>query len=430
MHDILKSDTRQDSRSGGCGYGYAFDTAAARRVRQRCGSYNVRPAVFMDIYDKRCFTVPSPGAAGRSDGHVRHRASDAMDFIRAKRGNAACASSTFVLIRTSSHGGREGRHPWQLAFPLTRARGRGVELDLDDANQSLALVADEGHYVVGRSRARGVRVYRTLPARRMWDVIMSSTYDFAEPGFVLIDRVNEMNNNWWFEDSRAEPPGRAAASAYGACLLGSINLTKFVVARSATTPTSTGRVREFGQSFTRPARQRRRVNGLPLAAGSATRSYEKRRHGMAFGNRLGDHAARYALRFNGVDSKFTEDGVARARDRGLADGARACAGKAPRRPAPRNSRSRKPCCAKRPRDGRGRLEGRSEDSGQILHSRYSRTCSACASGARAVDQLEQRTGARFTHHSSIAPKGTISLSWPTMRATASIRRSPSLFQQT
>ena len=44
------------------------------------------------------------------------------------------------------------------------------------------------------------KVYKTLPARRVWDVIMASTYDFAEPGFVLIDKVNEMNNNWFVRD--------------------------------------------------------------------------------------------------------------------------------------------------------------------------------------------------------------------------------------
>ena len=49
-------------------------------------------------------------------------------------------------------------------------------------------------------------VYKTMPARRMWDVIMTSTYDFAEPGFILIDRVNEMNNNWWCENIRATNP--------------------------------------------------------------------------------------------------------------------------------------------------------------------------------------------------------------------------------
>ncbi len=61
-------------------------------------------------------------------------------------------------------------------------------------------------YVVNDEGLVACKIYKTLPARRMWDVIMTSTYDFAEPGFILIDRVNEMNNNWWCENIRATNP--------------------------------------------------------------------------------------------------------------------------------------------------------------------------------------------------------------------------------
>ena len=120
--------------------------------------------------------------------------------------------------------------PWQLAFPVTRREVEEDGLDLEDPEQTVwrewPIDAD---YVTDRRGLVAAKVYRTLPARRMWDVIMSSTYDFAEPGFVLIDRVNEMNNNWWCENIRATNPcGEQPLPAYGACLLGSVNLTKFV----------------------------------------------------------------------------------------------------------------------------------------------------------------------------------------------------------
>jgi ribonucleoside-diphosphate reductase alpha chain len=67
-------------------------------------------------------------------------------------------------------------------------------------------VAVHDKYVTREDGLVCCKIYKTLPARRMWDVIMTSTYDFAEPGFILIDRVNEMNNNWWCENIRATNP--------------------------------------------------------------------------------------------------------------------------------------------------------------------------------------------------------------------------------
>ena len=74
------------------------------------------------------------------------------------------------------------------------------------------------------------KIYRRVRARRLWDLIMASTYDFAEPGFILVDEINQMNNNWFCENVRATNPcGEQPLPPYGACLLGSINLTKVVL---------------------------------------------------------------------------------------------------------------------------------------------------------------------------------------------------------
>jgi ribonucleoside-diphosphate reductase alpha chain len=100
-----------------------------------------------------------------------------------------------------------------LAFPLDKPQLSQGDLDIDDPEQVQwrEWPVSKG-YVTNELGEVACKIYKKLPACRLWDMIMASTYDFAEPGFVLIDRVNQMNNNWFDETIRATNPceiGRA-----------------------------------------------------------------------------------------------------------------------------------------------------------------------------------------------------------------------------
>ena len=112
---------------------------------------------------------------------------------------------------------------------------------------------------------------------------MTSTYDFAEPGFILIDEVNTKNNNWFVENIRATNPcGEQPLPPYGSCLLGSVNLTKFVIDPfTAEARFDWDKYAEVVGVFTRMLDNVVEINGLPLE-GQRNEIERKRRHGMGF----------------------------------------------------------------------------------------------------------------------------------------------------
>ena len=193
-----------------CGIGYEFSTLRPRGAYvSGAGAYTSGPLSFMDIYDKMCFTVSSAGGRrGAQMGTFDIGHPDALEFIRAKRENGRLRQFNLSLLVTDEFmKAVKSDGDWTLAFPIGRQEFETEKPDLEDEAKFVwrEWPYTEG-YVANEEGLVACKIYKTLPARRVWDVIMSSTYDFAEPGFILIDKVNEMNNNWWTENVRATNP--------------------------------------------------------------------------------------------------------------------------------------------------------------------------------------------------------------------------------
>ena len=211
MDDILQKVHEAGlTLKAGCGIGYEFSTLRPKGAYvSGAGAYTSGPLSFMDIYDKMCFTVSSAGGrrgAQMATFDVGHP--DVMDFIRAKREDGRLRQFNLSLLVTEEFMECvKADTDWKLAFPIADQEGETDGLDLDDTDQVIwrDWPIHQGYLVNAEGRV-ACKVYRTIPARRLWDVIMSSTYDFAEPGFILIDAYNEMNNNWYCENVRATNP--------------------------------------------------------------------------------------------------------------------------------------------------------------------------------------------------------------------------------
>ncbi len=415
MNDILEKVHEAGlTLKAGCGIGYEFSTLRPKGAYvSGAGAYTSGPLSFMDIYDKMCFTVSSAGGrrgAQMATFDVGHP--DVMDFVRAKREDGRLRQFNLsLLITTEFMDAVQSDGDWKLAFPISRQE-QGDGLDLNNPEQVIWREWPyKGDYVANNAGLVACKVYKTVPARRTWDMIMSSTYDFAEPGFILIDKVNEMNNNWFCENIRATNPcGEQPLPPYGSCLLGSINLTKFV--RNPFTSRAEFSWEEFRKVvaiFTRMLDNVVEINGLPLE-GQRDEILRKRRHGMGFLG-LGSTVTMLRMKYGEADSvKFTERV---SRELALTGWQVALDLAREKGPAPimeEDFQVTEEMLRKRPDMRRdGYLPGDTV-KGKVLHACYSRYMQRVASEApELVNQLAE-TGARFTHHSSIAPTGTISLS--------------------
>ena len=397
----------------GCGIGYEFSTLRPKGAYvSGAGAYTSGPLSFMDIYDKMCFTISSAGGrrgAQMATFEIAHP--DAMEFVRAKREDGRLRQFNCSLLITDEFMQAVAENQdWPLVFPLSAQEA--LELDFDDTKQVLWREWPETKgYVTRDDGMVACRVYKTVPARRMWDMIMSSTYDFAEPGFILIDRVNEMNNNWFCENIRATNPcGEQPLPPYGACLLGSVNLTRFVEQPFTEKACfNWDEYHEVVRVFTRMLDNVVEINGLPLDM-QREEIVRKRRHGMGFLG-LGSALTMLCMKYGSAESlEFT---AKVAREMALAGWHEALELTREKGAAPIMEESFEvtgDMLRRRPEMQADGYKVGDRVKGKVLHARYSRYMQHLAGHAAELLEALAEEGARFTHHTSIAPTGTISLS--------------------
>ncbi|HKX64458.1 MAG TPA: adenosylcobalamin-dependent ribonucleoside-diphosphate reductase, partial [Rhizomicrobium sp.] len=178
----------------GGGIGYDFSTLRPKGAAVAgVGADASGPVSFMDVWDAMCRTIMSAGSRrGAMMATLRVDHPDIEDFITAKRTPGRLSNFNLsVLVSDAFMAAVKGDAEWPLKF--------------------------------------GGKTYRTVKAKALWDNIMRSTYDYAEPGVIFIDRINAQNNLGYCETiSATNPCGEQPLPPYGACLLGSINLAKLV----------------------------------------------------------------------------------------------------------------------------------------------------------------------------------------------------------
>jgi ribonucleoside-diphosphate reductase alpha chain len=178
----------------GGGIGYDFSTLRPHGALVRgVGADASGPLTFMDVWDTMCRAIMSAGSRrGAMMATMRADHPDIEAFIEAKGDAKRLRMFNLSVLATDPFmAAVKADHPWDLCF--------------------------------------GGKVYKTVRARDLWDKIMQATYDYAEPGVIFIDRINQRNNLYYCESIAATNPcGEQPLPPYGACLLGSINLAALV----------------------------------------------------------------------------------------------------------------------------------------------------------------------------------------------------------
>lgn len=211
IFDMLKEAALTMQQGGGIGYDFTTIRPKGAEVKGVAADAS-GPLTFMDVWDAMCRTVMSAGSRrGAMMGTMRCDHPDIELFIDAKRDPSKLRMFNLsVLITDDFMDAVKNDLLWPLVHSTFPGKGRDIGS------------------IVGEDGVRRF-IYNVISARGLWEKIMQSTYDYAEPGVIFIDRINKANNLKYIETiASTNPCGEQPLPPYGACLLGSINLTKFV----------------------------------------------------------------------------------------------------------------------------------------------------------------------------------------------------------
>ena len=192
IFDMLKEAAITMQQGGGIGYDFSTIRPSGSDVKGVAADAS-GPLSFMNVWDSMCQTIMSAGSRrGAMMATMRCDHPDILSFVDAKSDSQKLRMFNLsVLVTDKFMDAVKNKKDWSLIFDK--------------------------------------KIYKTVSAKYLWDKIMQSTYDFAEPGVIFIDRINAMNNlNYCETISATNPCGEQPLPPYGACLLGSINLSKMI----------------------------------------------------------------------------------------------------------------------------------------------------------------------------------------------------------
>jgi len=302
IFEALKEGALTMQQGGGVGYDFSTLRPRGSRAR-RTGMVASGPVSFMGVWDAMCAMVLSTGARrGAMMATLRCDHPDIEEFIQAKRAPDALRHFNLsVLVTDAFMQAVKSDSSWPLVFP---------ECALQDSDD------DTGGRVdltwSGGAEPEPCRIRKVVRARELWTRICDSAFDCAEPGVLFIDRINSANNLGYRENlSATNPCGEVPLPAYGACNLGSLNLTAFVAdAFSATARFDDAAIRDTTRIAVRFLDNVIEISRFPLFR-QREQVHRSRRIGLGITG-LADALAMLELRYDDERARAAAAGVMRA----------------------------------------------------------------------------------------------------------------------